>query len=146
MQQVAFSPYQQNFVSGFTATHSMDSVILRSYVNTQRCEPPFVVCEYPSNEELSQGWLDSNAAYRNMLLTCEAISHDALVSYISKSTLSISICQLAKAPPRSQYLLHDRHIEIGETLDRHLGKRNMKEAVSTLQRFSGGEKRSMLST
>ena len=117
-------------------SHAFDgSVIVRSFVDAQRQSLPIGVCEYTSHEFVSLDWLHSNEACRNLLLTCKAIYHDALVSYISISTMNISICQLAKAPPSSQYLLNVRHIDIGEPLDSHLEKENMKEAVSTLQRF-----------
>ena len=119
------------------------STVIRSHIDPVRCKPPAWVGDYPARQKARWGcyqdWLDSNAVYKNILLTCKAIYHDALVSYLENSTLSISVYQLVEAPPRAQHLLHIRHIDIEEEVDRYLKKVNLRKAVSMLQRFSNLE-------
>ena len=119
------------------------STVVRSYIDPRRRKPLVGLCDYPANEEAPfeyyQRWLASNVAYKNVLLTCKAIYHDALATYLGNSTLSISVCQLAHAPRRTQHLRHVRHIEINEQVDRHLSKMNMAAAVRMLHEFSSLE-------
>ena len=120
-----------------------DSIIVRSHINPSRRTKPASLCDYPNSwrdgcEGDFYDWLLLCATDKNLLLTCKAIYNDALASYLSLSTLNISLCQLANTPSMSRkHLLHIRNISLDEEDESHLeDDRLVKEAICVLRQFS----------